>query len=316
MPFESETSIENAKIVVLPIPWEVTVSYGSGTRLGPSAIYVASDQLDFFSFDFSSNTPDLVYCAPVNLNWQKISEATKRLVAEGKNPETINAICDEFFSEVIAEIDRFKKMGKLVVVVGGDHSVAYTNIKSLADQGQKFSILHIDAHFDLREAYQGYESSHASVIRRVSLLPQVEKIISVGIRDFCQEEYDFVEKSEGKIRPFYNQHLQQQLFEGKTWQMLVEEIVANLSDQVYVTFDIDGLNPALCPHTGTPVPGGLEFDQAIHILREIVKSKRKIVGADLVEVAPSSDGNPWDANVGARVLYQICGFIAGSEKNS
>jgi agmatinase len=149
-----------------------------------------------------------------------------------------------------------------------------------------------------------------NVVRRC---PGVARLVQVGIRDFCAEERDLVRNSQGRIASYYDADLAAERFAGATWVAQSKRIVADLPREVYVSFDIDGLDPALCPHTGSPVPGGQLFHEASYLLGEVVRSGRRIVGFDLVEVAPDPAGGEWDANVGARLLYKLIGWTLRSQ---
>jgi agmatinase len=142
-------------------------------------------------------------------------------------------------------------------------------------------------------------------------IPAVGRLVQVGVRDYCDEELRVIERAMGRVKTYFDQDIKSQLYEGKSWAVLCERIINDLPNLVYMSFDIDGLNPKLCPSTGTPVAGGLEFEQVIYLITRLVKSGRKIIGFDLNEVAPGHDD--WDANVGARLLYQLCNWMAVSQ---
>jgi agmatinase len=144
----------------------------------------------------------------------------------------------------------------------------------------------------------------------------IARLVQVGIRDSCRAEADVVAGSGGRIVEFRDRELAEAVLDGTPWRMVCERIVDELPQRVYVSFDIDGLDPALCPHTGTPVPGGLSFHQAALLLRHVVAAGKTVVGFDVVEVAPGPDGDEWDGNVGARVLYQLCGALLRSRRGS
>jgi agmatinase len=179
-------------------------------------------------------------------------------------------------------------------------------------------ILHIDAHADLRRAYQGFVQSHASIMYNVLHdLPALGRLVQVGVRDLCDEEAARIEESGGRIRTFFDAELHSEKLAGVSWARLCDGIVAALPTDVYISFDIDGLDPALCPHTGTPVPGGLSFNEATALLKAVVASGRRIVGCDLTEVAPAPNrsaggSTDWDENVGSRLLYKLIGFMLRS----
>jgi agmatinase len=143
-------------------------------------------------------------------------------------------------------------------------------------------------------------------------LTDVARIVQVGIRDLSETEAATIRGSGGRIRTWFDPDLQRSLHEGRAFADVAKRIADDLPDLVYLSFDIDGLDPSLCPHTGTPVPGGLSFAQATHLCRAVVESGRRIVGFDLCEVAPGPRGDEWDGNVGARLLYKMIGWALRS----
>jgi agmatinase len=142
-------------------------------------------------------------------------------------------------------------------------------------------------------------------------IPAVAKLVQIGIRDFCDEEMKVIDRARGRVVTFFDEDIKSEIFNGRTWDDICDTIIAALPADVYISFDIDGLDPKLCPNTGTPVAGGFEFFQVTYLIKRIVKSGRKIIGFDLNEVAPSNHSD-WDANVGARMLYQLCNLMAVS----
>jgi agmatinase len=197
-----------------------------------------------------------------------------------------------------------------VGLVGGDHSTPLGFMEALAEKHSEFGILQIDAHCDLRKAYEGFEFSHASIMYNALKLRQVKKLVQVGIRDWCEEENNYIRSSKGRVVTFFDHAMKRSLYEGTSWKSLCDKIVSQLPKNVYVSFDIDGLDPKLCPSTGTPVPGGLEFEQAVYLIEQVVRKGKKIIGFDLNEVAPGAD--EWNGNVGARMLYKMCNLAAAS----
>jgi len=207
---------------------------------------------------------------------------------------------------------RWQEQGKLTAVLGGDHSVPLGHIAATLEAYPGTGILHIDAHHDLRIAYEGFTYSHASIMYNVlQEVPELTAITSVAIRDFCREEYELAQ-AHPKVHTFYDSHLKNAQFHGKTWHEQCLAIVDTLPAQVYVSFDVDGLEPAYCPQTGTPVPGGISFDQAVFLLDTVVKQGRKLVGFDLCEVSPNpyQPEDEWDLNVGARLLWHLSRLLA------
>jgi len=201
--------------------------------------------------------------------------------------------------------------GKLVGLVGGDHSTPLGFFKAIGEHKGEFGILQIDAHCDLRDAYEGFKYSHASIMyNALAEVPQLTKLVQVGIRDYCEEEVDYVNNSEGRVVTFFDKDIKERQFEGESWKAICDSIVDNLPQQVYISFDIDGLDPKLCPHTGTPVPGGFEAEQIYYLFKRVLASGRQLIGFDLNEVSTSHD--EWDANVGARVLFKLCNLLISS----
>jgi agmatinase len=201
--------------------------------------------------------------------------------------------------------------GKLVGLIGGDHSTAFGFIKAIAERNPEFGILQIDAHCDLRKSYEGFEYSHASVMYNVlEELPNVKRLVQLGVRDYGPAEWAYICNSEYRVVTYFDKKIKEREFEGETWRQITDDIISHLPEKVYLSFDIDGLDPKLCPHTGTPVHGGLETEQVYYLIRRILLSGRKLIGFDLCEVGISH--NEWDENVGARVLFKLCHFLAAS----
>jgi agmatinase len=203
------------------------------------------------------------------------------------------------------------KNGKKVGLLGGDHSTPLGFIKALSTIHEDFGVLQIDAHADLRIAYEGFTYSHASIMYNVlQQVPQVKKLVQVGIRDYCDEELDIIKQSNGRVQTFFDRDIKAQQYEGTTWKEICTGIIDTLPQKVYISFDIDGLDPKLCPNTGTPVPGGFEAEQIFYLFRQLHASGRELIGFDLNEVSSGeSTGDSIDAIVGARVLFKLCNFM-------
>lgn len=318
-PFDYET----ADTIIFAVPWEVTVSFHSGTAKGPSAVLAASPQLDFYDYDNPEGWKQGIYMPPVpdwicekNAELQSpaksvVTATEKGLKITAQNRELqaalaqVNEGCAQLNKWLKSETTQALNAGKKIGVLGGDHSVPLGAIAALAEKHPNFGILHIDAHCDLRNAYQGFEFSHASIMHNVLELPQVSKLVQVGVRDVSPGEIATVEASDGRVVLHHDTRLKRSRYAGASWQTLCKQIVAALPQKVYVSFDIDGLDPKLCPSTGTPVPGGLDLDEAFCLLREAVDT-REIIGFDLCEVGPDE----WDGNVAARIVYKICNLMA------
>ncbi len=315
-------SAEASSLVLLPVPWAATVSYGNGAERGPEAILNASKQVDLYS-DW---LPEIwkyktaLLSAPEGLEESNL--ATRKLVEkvladlwEGQHNssteiEQINQACASMNAAVKAACLAHLRQGKRLGLVGGDHSTPLGYYQALGEHHGSFSMLQIDAHADLRKAYEGFTYSHASIMyNSLAQVPSIEVLVQVGIRDLCQEEAELANEH-AKVHLHTDAQMQAHLLEGKGFEAWVASLLKPLGNEVYISVDIDGLDPSLCPSTGTPVPGGLSFYQACRLVQMVVESGRKVIGFDLVEVVPGP--TEWDANVGARMLFQLCAAVHAS----
>jgi agmatinase len=307
-------SVKDSEMILIPVPWDATVSYRAGTSLGPTAILEASPQLDLslhhiaepwtYSCAMMEQDPDL---AALNASTRPIAERVidaleKGSIPESKDIDIVNSSCQQMIDFVYVQSKQQLKNGRTVGIVGGDHSTPLGLIRALAEE-HEFGILQIDAHMDLRNAYEGFEYSHASIMYHAINTPNVKSITQVGIRDFCEEELQFIQGYNKHIHTYYDDQIKEGQMVGESWSDWVQNIVAKLPRKVYISFDIDGLLPNLCSNTGTPVPGGLSFAEVNYLLKKVVSAGRRIIGFDLCEVAPGN--GDWDANVGARILYRL-----------
>ncbi|HJC17101.1 agmatinase family protein [uncultured Alistipes sp.] len=322
-PFEPE----EAELVLISVPWDVTVSYGAGAAYAPDAIIEASTQLDFHDPLAPGQWRRGIATADVDYSLQEQSQRLRgdaeRIIEhleEGGDPEDesmarklrrVNEGCAAMNENVREQARRWLGAGKLVGLVGGDHSTPYGLLRALGERYEAFGILHIDAHRDLREAYEGFEYSHASVMYNVLRdVPQVTRLAQVAVRDFSEREALLAERSD-RVVSFEDGALAAAEFEGTTWGEQCRRIVATLPPLVYVSFDIDGLSFDNCPDTGTPVNGGLSFNRAVYLLDTLVRSGRRIIGFDVVEVVPRPEARI-NAITGARVLWKLCGLTLRS----
>ena len=313
--------------MIVQVPWDATVSYGKGTCGGPAAMLDASLQVDLFDERFPDAASMKVWTLPeekslrtLNAHAREKAEQVISALEAGEDPDTLSDLCAEVdrcsvelnsYVEDVAE--KYLSQGRTVVLTGGEHSVPLGLIKALARRYPGMGILHIDAHSDTRKAYEGFRYSHASIMYNAAAEASgLGRITQVGIRDFCSAEYSLVTSSE-LFAPFTDFCLKERLFSGESWKSICQDIISTLPQNVYVSFDIDGLTPGYCPGTGTPVPGGLTFSEADYLLYQLVLSGRRIVGMDLCEVAPGTMGE-WDANAGVRVLFKLLLYSEYSRK--
>lgn len=326
--FGLPTEEADAKLVVVPVPWEVTVSYSAGTARAADNICKASLQVDLYDADYHDVWRQGFFMREVDKKillksdyLRKEAELYIDYISNGDEVGKNNFMCRSlreinegslFLNNwVYTQTSELLQKGKLVGVLGGDHSTPFGFLKCLANHHTDFGVLQIDAHCDLRKAYEGFNYSHASIMYNVmEEIPAVSKLVQVGIRDYCDEEVEYIAAHRQRIELFTDRAMKNRLYEGDSWKNITEDIVASLPKKVYISFDIDGLDPKLCPNTGTPVFGGLETEQAFYLFRKIVESGRQIIGFDLNEVGVGD--NSWDANVGARVLYQLCNILTAT----
>ncbi len=309
-------------LVFIPVPWDVTVSSREGASAGPRNILEASYQIDLYDpfapeawklgMAMEDMDPDILRTSKnLRAKASRYIEFLERGGRMGENPEMdgivdeVNATCEALAGKLERKCLGYLNNGQVPFVVGGDHSVPVGLIRALARHQPGFGILQIDAHADLRNCYQGFTHSHASIMRNSMDIGGVGPIVQVGLREVCEEEMTVIRENPDRLKPFFDRDNQRKMFEGSTWKEICLDIAASLPEKVYVSFDVDGLDPALCPGTGTPVPGGLSYSQAMYLLETIVEQGRQIIGADLVETGAGTV----DGVVSCRILYRMAAMM-------
>lgn len=324
--FCSSPSFRSAELVLIPVPWAVTSSYRAGSDQGPELIRKASDQLDFFNPLFQCSYNDKIcflkeedFVRSMNKEAQSwVKSARKQTLPHEslKFSQKVNEAGFKLNRWVYEKALEVFNQGKIPALIGGDHSVS-EGFLSLIGEKRKgdYSLLHLDAHADLRSSYESFQFSHASVMHNVlNLKHPPKKLVQVGVRDFCEEEHDKIQK-EKKIVCYLDEWIYTKMFQGETWASLCHKIVSELSRQVYVSLDVDALSWSYAPGTGTPVPGGLSFNQVLYLLAEIKKQKKQLIAFDVVETSPGekeSDYSEWNGNVSARLIYYLSGLALNS----
>lgn len=324
-------SEEDAQLVLLPVPWEVTVSYGAGTARCAEHICKASLQVDLFDADVPDGWRHGFYMRDVNKKillksdyLRKEAELYIDYISKGDLVEQNKFMCKSLkeINEgsrllnnwVYEQTKDLLQQDKLIGLIGGDHSTPFGYYKALAEKHGDFGILQIDAHCDLRKAYEDFTYSHASVMyNALNEIPQLQRLVQVGVRDFCEEEWQYINNSNFRVITYFDRQIKERQYEGVTWQQLTEEMVQHLPQKVHISFDIDGLDPKLCPNTGTPVQGGFETEQVLYLFKKVIESGRTIIGFDLVEIGVGE--YEWDANVGARLLWRLCNLMIKSNRH-
>ena len=323
--FGLPTTEDDARVIIIPIPWEVSVSYGAGTARAPEAICKASLQVDLFDPEVPDGWKQGFYMRPIDRKLLMKSDYLRKeaelfidYISKGNEVNDNQFMCKTlkdvneggiFLNNWVYEQTKvLLEKNKLVCLLGGDHSAPLGFFKAIAEKHGDFGILQIDAHCDLREAYEGFNYSHASIMyNALNEIPQLSKLVQVGVRDYGGDEWEYIKNSNYRVITYFDKEIKSRQFEGETWKHIAEEIVSKLPQNVYISFDIDGLDRKLCPHTGTPVPGGFETEEVFYLFTKVIESGRKLIGFDLVEVGIGE--SDWDSNLGARVLFKLCNLL-------
>ena len=277
------SNLENSKIAIISAPYEHTVSYGEGAKRGAEEILTASAYVEFYDDEF-----DRELCFDKGI-------ATLEPIDFGEN------INEDALMMIETQADALLDMDKFVVTLGGEHTISIAPIKAHFKKYPNMSLLHFDAHSDLRESYEDSPFSHACAMSRVIDFLPPEKLVQVGIRAQCKEESILI-KEKG-VKTFYASAIRRKIH-GENWQ---KTIVDALGDEIYITFDVDYFDPALIPATGTPEPDGFLYSETLDIFREIVRQNKKIIGFDVVELAPMEDFHHPNLTT-ARLVYKLLNF--------
>ncbi|MFN8360271.1 MAG: agmatinase [Candidatus Kapaibacterium sp.] len=280
---EKFSSLETAQVAIVSAPYEHTVSYGGGTNHAPKEILKASAYVEFYDDEF-----DRELCFDVGIATLKPIKFHKK--------HGIEAL-DILYGDVKEMLD----LGKFVVTLGGEHTISTAPIKAHYEKYPDMSILHFDAHSDLRQEYEGTPYSHACFMARVAEFFPTERITQVGIRAQCREEAEFIK--EKNIKTFYASALRRGKH-GANWQ---KNVVKTLGSQVYVTFDVDYFDPAVMPATGTPEPDGFLYSETLKVFREMALAGKQIIGFDVVELAPMDNLSHPNLTT-ARLVYKMLNF--------
>jgi agmatinase len=280
---EKFSNYSNSKIVIYPIPYEQTTSYGKGTQKGPKAILNASAYVEFYDDEFKKE-----------LCFEKGIATLVEPILNKMQPKDIFKLIEETTINLIHD-------GKFVVGLGGEHTISLPLIQAHYSAYPGMCILQFDAHSDFRKTYEGTKFSHACVMARVAEFFEPSKIIQVGIRALCKTEASFIERN--NIKTFFASQVRQNKH-GENWQ---KAVVDELSEQIYVTFDVDFFDPSVMPATGTPEPDGFFYNETLEVFREIRRQGKKIIGFDVVELSPIKDLHHPNLTT-ARLVYKILNF--------
>jgi agmatinase len=316
---------DEARLIIIPVPWEVTVSCNAGTARAADQIFRASLHVDVVDQETNEAWKQGLFMRQPDKKIQMKSDYLRKeaelyidYISRGDDVAD-----NQFMSKTLKEVNEgshylnnwiyeqataLMNKGKLVAVLGGDHSITLGNLKAAAEKHGELGVLQIDAHCDLRHEYMGFIYSHASIMYNVlKEIPELKILVQIGVRDYSPAEWEEVQSNQPRVVTYLDKEIRHRQYEGQTWKEIAEEIVSKLPQKVYISFDIDGLDPKLCPYTGTPVPGGFETEELFYLFSKIIQSGRNIIGFDLNEVG--SGESSWDANVGARILFKLCNLL-------
>lgn len=328
--FGFPTTEEEARLVILPVPWEVTVSYNAGTARASEHIHKASMQVDIFDASYPDTWRNGFYMRPADKKillksdyLRKEAELYIAYISRGEDLKKNAFMCKSlkdineggaFLNEWVYEQTKsLMNRGKLVALLGGDHSTPLGYFRAIGERYGDFGILQVDAHCDLRKCYEDFNYSHASIMyNALEEIPQIKKLVQIGVRDYSDSEWSYIQQSNGRVVTFFDKDIKHKMYEGATWKQIADEIIARLPDKVFLSFDIDGLDPKLCPNSGTPVHGGFETEQVYYLLNKMLASGKQFLGFDLVEVGTGE--TDWDSNVGARVLFKLCNLLTAANQ--
>lgn len=277
---EEFSSWKNSRAVIIPVPYDLTSTYVSGSRSGPDAIISASMNMEQFDEELKTE------------NFRVGIHTQDRLETSAASPGEMMDAVEGAVGEVIAA-------GKLPVVLGGEHSITIGALRAFKKMHRRLSILHLDAHADLRDSYQGTPLSHACAGRRAS---EMGRLVQAGIRSMSAEEEEFRKGS--RVQTFFAADI-------VAGRVRPHEIVSNLGGEIYITVDLDVFDPAFMPATGTPEPGGLDWYTVIGILRAACEGRR-VVGLDVVELAPMPHNAAPDF-LAAKLVYRLIGYVFAPE---
>lgn len=303
--FALPCSTDDSSLVVVPVAWDATSSQARASAGAPDAVYAASKHVELFDPKLGriyrrGIAMDAPLAEIATLNRHAIAIQDVDTFRGGQLTEP----CERLNVLVQGMVSAHLEAGRRVGLLGGDHSVSFGAIEAHLSEHPGLGILQIDAHCDLRCEFDEIKFSHASIMYNVVEYLQPDILVQVGVRGLCDFEADYIRRS-GCVCTFFDADLHELRAEGVAWKEICSKIATTLPEKVYVSLDIDGLVPWACPNTGTPVPGGLNYNDVVYLLRQISNSGRSIVAFDLVEVG----ANEFDASIAAHLLYQLCGIV-------
>lgn len=314
---------EDATLVLLSAPWDTTSSIRFGSSYAPDAIIEASRYIDFYEPLAPNSWQKGIATVPIDYSIQDLShrlhsdaERVIKLHDElgmsvidnlmyERRLRRVNEGSVEINDNIFKQASHWLDKGKIVGLIGGDQSVTYGMVRAFGYKYDKLGVLHIDSRCDMREAYQGFDFSHASAMYNILRdVPQIEKFVSVGVQEFSPIEWERA-TSDSRVRMFTAYNMWREQFEGATWSKIVNDIIEELPEDVYIALDIDGLTNECTPNNGHITAGGISFHQYVYLMERIIASGRRIVGFDITEVTPDIKDKD-DMRIVARLLFKMC----------
>ncbi len=280
---EEYSNFKKAKVVIMEVPYERTTTYKKGTKEGPQAIIDASLNMELFD--------------------DELNQETYRIGIHTTNGLAINDVApEEMIEKVRLSTAEQLKAGKFPVILGGEHSISAGAVKAFREVYENLSVLQLDAHYDLRDEFRGSRYNHGCAARRIS---EICPLVQVGMRSLSKEEKEFLNSNTARIKSInvYD------ILDRPLWK---DEVSRALTDNVYVTIDMDVFDPSLMPAVGTPEPGGIGWYEILELLHSVAK-ERKVVGFDVVELCPIKD-QPASDFFAAKLIYRFLGYIFGNKK--
>lgn len=312
------TDYSSSKLAILPVPWDATSSGITGSNRAPKAIFEASKQTEMLIPELGNFFEKGIFMMEIDKSIEllnsKASKYSKKVIDSAgllensqlkRAADFVNNSSEQINDFVYDNTSKIIRDNKIAAVVGGEHSVSLGSIRSHAENYANLSVLQFDAHHDLRDSFESLKYSHGSVMFNVIEEVNISKLVQVGIRAISPDENQTANNSR-KIMVHSMQQIQDSIFNGEAWSNYCDNIVGQLTDNVYISFDIDGLEITYCPNTGTPVPGGMDYNAAIFLIKRVIDSGKKIVGFDLVEVNSVAE-HDINSTTAANLLYYLCG---------
>lgn len=309
----------DAQVILLPMPWEVTLPGDIGCALAPENILKASYQVKLFDAEYPKEKEQNIAMLPIPYDLKMMGEelhkraqrylealeaGITRSILKYKTPENIDFKTFKVNAQIKQKVLKYLSNDKIVGIIGGEHSSALGLMEAVTTLYPSFGILQFDSEPNLQKSYQGFKYSHTSIMHNALQFKEVTKLVQVGLRDYCREEIDTIKSEQNRIVPFSDRTIKQKLFAGISWKAICEAIIAQLPEHIYISFDIKGLDPKLCPNSSRPIPGGLEMEQAVYLIQQVVAAGKKIISFDLCEIG-SNESSDWDAFVGSQLLYHL-----------